>query len=58
MTDIFPVSQGVKQGCKVSPTLFAIYINDLANDLNALNCGIKLNNSHVHVSILLYSDSR
>lgn len=46
--------QGVKQGCKISPTLFAIYINDLANDVNALKCGIQLNNSHV--LILLDAD--
>lgn len=50
----FPVSQGVKQRCKISRTLLAIYINDLANDINFLSFGIQLNNSHV--SLLLYAD--
>ena len=31
MTDFFRVRQGVKQGCKISPTIFAMYINDLAS---------------------------
>ena len=26
----FTVSQGVKQGCVISPTLFSVYVNDLA----------------------------
>ena len=50
----FPVSNGVKQGCKISPTLFSIYINDLAQELNNLNCG--LNVGDIMVSTLLYAD--
>ena len=26
MTDMFPVKYGVKQGCKMSPTLYSVYI--------------------------------
>lgn len=48
------MSQGVKQGCKISPTFFAIYINDLSNELKTLNCGIQLNISQV--STLIYAD--
>jgi hypothetical protein len=29
----FPVNQGVKQGCLLSPVLFALYLNDLHNAL-------------------------
>lgn len=29
-TDFFPQSRGVKQGCSLSPTLFNIYIDELA----------------------------
>ena len=38
----------------MSPTLFAIYINDLAEEISRLNCGIDLDS--FQISILLYSD--
>ena len=49
----FPVSNGVKQGCKISPTLFSVYINDLAQEINGLNCGINVGD--IMVSTLLYA---
>ena len=33
LTEAFRVENGVKQGCKLSPTLFSIYLNDLAEDI-------------------------
>ena len=54
MTDFFRVRQGVKQGCKISPTIFAMYINDLASDINALGCGVTIDD--VQLAILLYAD--
>ena len=50
----FPVSNGVRQGCKISPTLFSVYINDLAQEINGLNCGINVDD--IMVSTLLYAD--
>ena len=38
-TDEFPVLSGVKQGCK-SPTLFAVYNNDLAEKIKASGFGV------------------
>lgn len=54
LTSYFPVTQGVKQGCKISPTLFAAYINDLATDINRLNCGIDIGD--VNLAMLLFAD--
>ena len=49
-----PVSTGLKQGCKISPTLFSVYINDLAQEINSLGCGVQLDDAMI--STLLYAD--
>ena len=55
MTDLFPVRFGVKQGCKMSPTLFSVYINDLVDEINTLNDGIDISDD-VNIALLLYAD--
>ena len=50
----FNVNNGVRQGDNVSPTLFSLYINELAKEINSLNLGVKHGN--VNLSILLYAD--
>ena len=54
MTDSFTVESGVKKGDNLSPTLFALFINDLIKDINNLGFGITYGD--VRVSILAYAD--
>lgn len=53
-TDWFECNNGVRQGDTISPTLFSIFINDLADEINSLNKGINIGNSQI--SILMYAD--
>ncbi|MCG8113538.1 MAG: reverse transcriptase family protein [Candidatus Thiodiazotropha taylori] len=53
-TPFIDVHQGVKEGCKLSPTLFSLYVNDLAQEIKSLNTGVDID--EVQLSILLYAD--
>ena len=53
-TPWFKVNEVVKQGCLFPTSLFAVYINKLAQRINDLQCGIKIDD--IFVSILLYAD--
>ena len=54
LTGWFTVDSGVKQGCILSPTLFAMFIDDLVDNLNSIQAGIECG-KHM-VSTLLYAD--
>ena len=54
-TDFFQQSKGVRQGCSLSPTLFNIYINELAKTLDqSTTPGITL--ADTEVKCLLFAD--
>ena len=42
------------QGCVLSPTMFSVYIKDLAEQINNIHYGITIDD--IMVSILLYAD--
>ena len=54
-TPYFDCPVGVKQGDCLSPTLFAIFINDLAVEIKSSNIGVRLDENLV-LNILLYAD--
>ena len=53
MSDWFNCPIGTKQGGCISPTMFSIFINDLAAEINSLDLGIQVDNKKV--CILLYA---
>ena len=53
-TNWFPVELGVKQGCPLSPTLFSVYINDLASEIDHVNSGVGIGENQI--SLLMFAD--
>ena len=53
-TPWFQTNFGVRQGDSLSPTLFSLFINDLANDIKESLLGVDINGRNI--SILLYDD--
>lgn len=51
LSDFFPTTKGVKQGCLLSPLLFALYINDLHEHIGG---GLFVDN--INIRSLLYAD--
>ena len=42
LTDWFSVYSGIRQGDKLAPTLFAIYVDDVTTCINQLNVGVPI----------------
>jgi hypothetical protein len=56
LTDWLQIHTGVRQGCVLSPLLYALFINDLVKELNALNRGVQIEEGGKKLSALLYAD--
>ena len=54
LTDWFSQTAGVRQGDTLAPTLFALFVNDLATDIKSLSKGVPINGEQI--SILMYAD--
>ena len=54
LKDWFELSNGVKQGCILSPTLFVMFIDDLVDSLNSAQAGVDYGKHQI--SCLLYAD--
>lgn len=54
LTDWFISSSSVKQSNCMSPTLFAVFINDLVTEINDLQLGVPIGDRSI--STLLYAD--
>ncbi len=54
ITPWFNTVSGVRQGDVLSPTLFAVFINDLSTELKRLQVGIPIGDEYI--SVLLYAD--
>ena len=54
MTELFHVTNGVRQGGILSSYLFSIYIDDLSKELNCLRVGCVMGN--MIINHILYAD--
>ena len=53
-SELFRVSNGVRQGGVLSPCLFAVYLDDLSNELNTIKAGCYI--GEVLLNHLMFAD--
>ncbi len=56
-TEYFDCLQGLKQGCLLSPTLFSLFINELAHDMTSSGRhGVQFSPNDIEIFIMLFAD--
>ncbi|WP_419587469.1 RNA-directed DNA polymerase, partial [Thiolapillus sp.] len=56
-TEYFTCLQGLKQGCLASPTLFSLFINELAHDIISQGKhGLQFSPNDIEIFIMLFAD--
>ena len=56
-TEYFTCLQGLKQGCLASPTLFSLYINELAHDIISQGThGLQFSPNDIEIFIMSFAD--
>ena len=57
LTEFFRCTVGTRQGCMISPFLFALYVNELVRLLDELGCpGMRIDEAFSNVNLLMYAD--
>ena len=56
-TEYFTCLQGLKQGCLASPTLFSLFVNELAHDIISQGKhGLQFSPNDIEIFIMLFAD--
>ena len=53
-SEVFRTKMGVRQGGVLSPKLFAIFVDDLLNELESTDLGIKV--GRLWIAVIMYAD--
>ena len=55
-TEYLTCLQGLKQGCSASPTLFSLFINELAHIISQGKHGLQFSPNDIEIFIMLFAD--